>query len=244
MLVRLRAQRGSRTFERMEAGAVLELVSSTPMERGITVAVVEDQARTRECLAAIIDGTPGCRAVVRAGSFEQALREIEREPPDVALCDIGLPGISGVEGVRRLKARHPEVQVVMLTVFADDRHVFEAICAGASGYLLKDTPPARLIDAIREVHAGGAPMSPEIARKVLTVFRRVAPPADAPAQLTPRELEVLSLLAAGQSYKTAAGTLDVSIDTLRSHVRNIYEKLHVHSKSEAVSKALRSGLIR
>lgn len=213
------------------------------MPADIKVAIIEDQRRTRECLAAIVAGTPGCSTVGSYGSMEEALRVLERVPPDVALSDIGLPGMSGIDGVRRLKASHPATHVIMLTVYADDTHIFEAICAGASGYLLKDTPPARLIDAIREIHAGGAPMSPDIARRVVTMFQKIAPPRDSAADLTPRELEVLRLLAGGHSYKTAADALSVSLDTLRTHIRNIYDKLHVHSKSEAVLKAFKTGLL-
>ena len=209
----------------------------------IRVAIIEDQRRTRECLAAIVGGTPGCSTVGSFGSMEEALPVLERAPPDIALSDIGLPGMSGIEGVRRLKASHPATHILMLTVHDDDHHIFEAICAGATGYLLKDTPPARLIDAIREIHAGGAPMSPDIARRVVTMFQRIVPPRDSPAYLTPRELEVLRLLADGHSYKTAADALDISLDTLRSHIRNIYDKLHVHSKSEAVLKAFKTGLL-
>ncbi len=209
----------------------------------IKIAVVEDQRQTREGLATLLDGTPGFRTIGRFASMEEALARIEQEPPQVVLLDLGLPGMSGIEGVRQLKARLPAVQILVLTVYADDDHVFEAICAGASGYLLKDTPPARLLDSIRELQEGGAPMSPEIARKVVSTFRRIAPPRDGPEQLSPRELETLKLLTEGHSYKTAAVALGVSVDTVRFHVRNIYEKLHVHSKSEAVVKALRSGLL-
>ena len=154
----------------------------------IKVAIIEDERSTRECLAAIVGGTPGCRTVGSFGSMEEALRALQREAPDVTLSDIGLPGMSGIEGVRQLKVSHPDMQILMLTVYADDDHIFEAICAGASGYLLKDTPPARLIEAIREVHAGGAPMSPEIARRVVTMFKRSAPPPESAARLTPREI--------------------------------------------------------
>jgi DNA-binding NarL/FixJ family response regulator len=209
----------------------------------VRVAVVEDLEQTRRGLAALIGGTPGYRVMGAFGSMEEALRRLDGEPPDVALLDIGLPGMSGIEGVRRLKARHPGVQILMLTVYADNDHVFEAICAGACGYLLKDTPPTRLLEAIRELHEGGAPMSPEIARKTVTMFQRVAPPRSEDGRLSARETEVLRLLAEGHSYKTAAAELNVSLDTIRFHVRHIYEKLHVHSKSEAVAAALRSGLV-
>jgi DNA-binding NarL/FixJ family response regulator len=214
------------------------------MPKEITVAIVEDQQRTREGLAALIGGTRGYRIVGQFASMEEALRKLGWEPPDVALLDIGLPGMSGIEGVRRLKAQWPTLQILMLTVYADNEHIFEAICAGACGYLLKDTPPPKLLEAVRELCEGGAPMSPEIARKVVTMFQTVAPPKTEEHRLSPRELEVLKLLADGHSYKTAAQVLSVSQDTIRFHIRHIYEKLHVHSKSEAVLKALRSGILR
>jgi DNA-binding NarL/FixJ family response regulator len=210
----------------------------------IRVALVEDQKRTREGLTALIDGTPGFAVGGSFGSMEDALRGFASDPPDVCLCDIGLPGMSGIEGVRRLKERSPATQVLMLTVHADSENVFEAVCAGACGYLLKDTPPVRLVEAIRELHAGGAPMSPEIARKVVAMFSKVAPPREPDAGLSPREIELLSLFAEGHGYKTAARALGLSIDTVRFHVRNVYTKLHVHSKSEAVLQALRRGLVR
>ena len=210
----------------------------------IRLAIVEDQEQTREGLAILLRGMPGCRLVGAFESMERALRELKNEPPHVALLDIQLPGMSGIEGVRLLKERFPDLQVLMLTVFADNDHVFEAICAGASGYLLKDTPPERLTEAIRELHAGGAPMSPEIARKVVGMFGKVAPPRKEEHRLSPREVELLKLLAEGHSYKTAAKALSISIDTVRFHIRNIYDKLHVHSKSEAVIQALRQGIVR
>ena len=213
-------------------------------ERDVNVAIVEDQARTREGLALLVGSTKGFRVTGAYGSMEEALAATEKTGPDVALCDIGLPGMSGIEGVRRWKERLPSLQVLMLTVFADDDHVFEAICAGASGYLLKDTEPARLLEAIRELHEGGAPMSPGIARKVVATFSRVAPPKRDDHRLSPREMELLQLLAEGHSYKTAARELEISIDTVRFHVRHVYEKLHVHSKSEAVMLAVRAGLVR
>jgi DNA-binding NarL/FixJ family response regulator len=176
--------------------------------------------------------------------MEEALDRLPQDPPDVLLTDIGLPGLSGIDGVRRLRASFPEMHVLMLTVHADNDHLFEAICAGASGYLLKETPPARLLEAIREVQTGGAPMSPEVARKVVVMFQKIVPPKAEEQRLSSRELELLKLLAEGHSYKTAAHALSLTIDGIRFHVRNIYERLHVHSKSEAVLKALRSGLIR
>ena len=214
------------------------------MTPSIKVAIVEDQKQTREGLGALINGTPGFSTVGMWTTMEEALSRIEREPPDVVMADIRLPGMSGIEGVRRLKAHYPSLQIVMLSVYNDNESVFEAICAGACGYLLKDTPPSRLLQALEEARHGGAPMSPEIARKVVTMFQSIAPPRSEDHNLSPREMEVLQLLADGHSYKTAAGTLDLSLDTLRFHIRNIYEKLHVHSKSEAVLKAFRTGLVR
>ena len=210
----------------------------------IRLAIVEDQPQTREGLATLLRGTEGCRVLGAFGSMEDALAALGPEAPDAALLDIELPGMSGIEGVRRLKQRFPSIQILMLTVFADNDHVFEAICAGASGYLLKDTPPNRLTEAVRELVAGGAPMSPEIARKVVGMFSRVAPPRTEDHKLSPREVELLKLLAEGHSYKTAARALSISIDTIRFHIRNIYDKLHVHSKSEAVILALRQGIVR
>lgn len=217
----------------------------------IRILLVEDVRATREALAGLLAREPDLEVVLASESMEDALRGLDTSlrgqgdaPPDVALLDIHLPGMSGIEGVRVLRKRHPAVQVLMLTVFEDDASVFEAICAGASGYLLKDTPPDGVARALRELAAGGAPMSPQIARKVVQAFARVAPPPSADHELTARELELLALLVEGHGYKAIARALGISIDTVRFHVRHVYEKLHVHSKSEAVSQALRRGLIR
>jgi DNA-binding NarL/FixJ family response regulator len=207
------------------------------------VLIVEDQARLREALAQLIGGTAGLEVAGSHGSIEEALPELPRMRADVALVDLGLPGMSGIEGTRRIRAASPATLVLVLTVHDDDAHVFEAICAGASGYLLKDTPPPRLLAAIEELRAGGAPMSPSIARSVVGMFHRVLPRTPAEG-LSPRELEVLALLAAGHSYKTAARELAVSLDTVRFHIRHIYDKLHVHSKSAAVMQAMKKGLLR
>ena len=214
-----------------------------PVPDTIKVAVVEDLPATREALAALVAQAPGCRLTGAWGSMEAALAGIASETPHVLLADIGLPGMSGIEGVRRLADGHPDLQILMLTVFDDRDHVFDAICAGACGYLLKDTPPDRLLEAIQEVHRGGAPLSPGIARKVVALFRASAAPPREECRLSPRETEVLRLFADGHSYKTAADVLSLSTDTVRFHIRKIYEKLHVHSKSEAVLKAFRSGLL-
>lgn len=214
------------------------------MTREIRVAIVEDQQHTRDGLAALIAGTEGYHMTGAFPSMEAALPRVDAAVPDVALLDIGLPGMSGIEGARKLKDRHPDLQILMLTVYADNEHIFEAICAGADGYLLKDAPPSRLLEAIREVRDGGSAMSPQIARKVVRMFQEVAPPRDERARLTAREMEVLALLSQGHSYKSAAAALDLSFDTIRFHVRNVYEKLHVHSKSEAVLRAFQTGLLR
>src|SRR5207245_1665197 len=209
----------------------------------INVVVVEDDRFTREGLALIISGTPGYNCVGAYSSVEEALRRLPVKSPDVMLLDIHLPGMLGSEGVRVLKEKHPTLQVLMLTIFAEQDKIFESICNGACGYLLKKTPPARLLEAIREAHNGGSPMSPEIARKVVTLFQKSGPPEKLDQQLTPQEKRLLALLAEGYSYNVAAERLNISINTVSNYIRSIYDKLHVHSRSEAVSKALRNRLI-
>src|ERR1700674_4078658 len=222
----------------IEANPSAELPADT-----IKVAVIEDHQRFREGLEFLLNHTPGYRCVGSFRSMEEALEKIKFELPDVALVDIGLPGMSGVEGVRILKERYPSLLMLMNTVYDDDERIFQALCAGASGYLLKKTPPARLLESLNEAIAGGAPMSPEVARRVLNLFRQVRPPEHGDYQLTPHELRLLKLLVEGHSYKTAAAQLGVSVKTISFHLQKIYEKLQVHSKSEAVAKALRSGLV-
>jgi DNA-binding NarL/FixJ family response regulator len=208
----------------------------------IRVAVVEDDRGTREGLALLIGGTPGFRCVGAFRSVEEALRGLP-EAADVLLLDIQLPGVSGSEGVRALRERHPRMQVLMLTVFDDQDRVFESICNGACGYLLKRTPPARLMEAIREAREGGAPLSPEIARKVIGVLQSMGSPEKLDERLTPQETRLVRALAEGASYEQTADRLGVSLNTVRTYVRSVYEKLHVHSKSAAVSKAIRTRLI-
>ncbi len=211
-------------------------------EAPIKVAIVEDQRTLRDGFAVLIDGTDGFRCTGAFRSMEEALPRLLGDPPDVLLVDIGLPGMNGIEGVRVLKERHPRLTMLMFTVYDEDERVFAALCAGASGYLLKKTPPARLLESIREAAHGGAPMSPEIARKVVGLFREIRPPLRADYDLTPHELRLLKLLVEGHSYKTAAAELGVSYNTICFHIKNVYSKLQVHSKSEAVSKALRQRL--
>jgi DNA-binding NarL/FixJ family response regulator len=214
--------------------------SSSPI---IKVAIIEDHHKFRECLELLLNNTPGYRCVGSFRSMEEALEKIKFELPDVALVDIGLPGMSGVDGVRVLKERYPKLLMLMNTVYDDDERIFQALCAGASGYLLKKTPPVKLLESLKEAIAGGAPMSPEVARRVLTLFREIRPREQGDYQLTPHELRLLKLLVEGHSYKTAAAQLGVSVKTISFHLQKIYEKLQVHSKSEAVAKAFRNGLV-
>jgi|SRR5215471_6130354 len=212
----------------------------------IRVIIVEDDRATRDGLAMLIDGTPGYQAVGRFRSVEEALasQALDKlDKPDVILLDIHLPGMPGSDGIGPLKARYSSAQILMLTVNADEDSVFESICNGACGYLLKNTPPAKLLEAIGETHRGGAPMSPEIARKVVTLFQKTGPPEKLDEQLTPQEMRLLRLLVEGHTYQGAADLLKISIHTARNYIRSIYDKLHVHSKSEAVTKALRSRII-
>jgi len=209
----------------------------------IPVAIIEDQHRTREGLEMLINATEEFACVGAFASIEEALATACRPAPAVALVDLGLPGMSGIEGIPALRRLYPETAFVVLTIYEENERVFEALCAGAIGYLLKNTPPARLIDALREAVAGGAPMSPEIARKVVDLFRRFRPPAQAQYDLTPHERRLLKLLVEGHSYKSAGAELGVTVNTIAFHVRSIYGKLQVHSKSEAVARALRENLI-
>jgi DNA-binding NarL/FixJ family response regulator len=180
----------------------------------LTVAIIEDQPDIREGLRILIHGTPGYRVTGSFHSMEDALANMGKELPDVALVDIGLPGMSGIEGARRLRERYPTLLVMMLTVYGDDERIFEAICAGSCGYLLKKTAPARLLESLREVVIGGAPMSPEVARRVVQLFQRFHPPESADYHLTPTEMRLLKLLAVGHHYKTAAGEKQISINTV------------------------------
>lgn len=206
----------------------------------IKVAIVEDDEGIRSSLATLIRRAPAFRLTGDYADAETALREIPRRIPDVILMDINLPGINGVECVRQLKAALPAVQFLMLTVYEDSDSLFNSLKAGASGYLLKRTASARLLEAIRDVYDGGSPMTPQLARRVVQFFSR--PPAEedaSMARLTPGEREFLGQLANGYAYKEIADRMKISIDTVRSYVRTVYEKLHVHSRTEAVVKYLR-----
>ncbi len=204
----------------------------------ISVSIVEDDAGIRSTLAKLINSSPGYRCVSDHGSAESALEEIPKLKPNVALMDINLPGLSGVECVRRLKPLLPGTQVIMLTVYQNTEHIFNALAAGATGYLLKQTPPAELLVAIQEVNAGGSPMSSHIARKIVQSFQRTSPATKEMESLSQRESEVLELLAKGFLYKEIAESMKVTYATVHTHIRHIYEKLHVRSRTEAVAKHL------
>jgi DNA-binding NarL/FixJ family response regulator len=209
----------------------------------INVAIIEDMLEVREGLIALINGAAGFHCSAGYRTMEDALSHLDLTTIDVMLIDLDLPGMSGIEGIRILRGRSPDVCVLALTVYEDEDDVFDALCAGASGYLLKNTPPERLLESVREVAAGGAPMSPEVARRVVSLFREIRPPSRDAGRLTPQETELLRLLVEGHHYKTAADVMGITVHTVNFHVKNVYAKLHVHSKSEAVAKALRDRLV-
>jgi DNA-binding NarL/FixJ family response regulator len=213
------------------------------VDASLAVAIVEDDRGTREGLAALIGGTPGFGCLGTYVSVDEALRGLASAVPDVLLLDIHLPGLPGSKGVRLLRERYPRMQVLILTVFAEEERIFESLCNGACGYLLKKTPPARILEAIREAHQGGSPMSPEIARKVVLALQMTGPVEKPGQALTPHEARVVRMLAEGDSYQEVGERLGITVNTVRNYIRRIYEKLHVHTKSEAVSKALRGRLI-
>src|SRR5215218_6325241 len=192
-------------------------------QRGIRVAIVEDERDIRECLCLLVNGTDGYTCTGSYRTMEEALEKIPGHMPDVVLSDIGLPGMSGIEGVRILRKRHPDLLLLMLTIHDDDERIFDAMCAGACGYLLKKTPPARLLDSLREAVAGGAPMSPEVARRVIALFREIRPPDNADYQLTPHETRLLRMMVEGHNYKSAAKEFGVTTHAISFHMRRIYE---------------------
>jgi DNA-binding NarL/FixJ family response regulator len=202
----------------------------------IKISIVEDHLQVREMLVKTFNEAPGLRCISAHGTGEEAAREIPAAKPDVALVDIHLPGMNGIDCVAKLKAQLPNLSILMLTRYEQNDLIFNSIRAGASGYLLKNTPCADLIQAIEQVHAGGAPMTMQIARKVLDHFRQIQQPSAGVEKLTPREQEVLALLAKGCLYKEISDALGISINTMRSHLKVIYEKLHVHSRTEAAMK--------
>jgi len=210
----------------------------------IRISIIEDQKAIREGLTALITGTEGFECVGAYGNCEDMLAALADTKPDVMLMDIGLPGMSGIEGIREVRKVQPKATIVVLSVYEDDENIFEALCTGAAGYLVKNTRPAKLIEALQEAHEGGSPMTSHIARKVVTLFQssyRDAGKKD--VSLTDREREILAGLAGGDSYSSIADKLFISLDTVRFHIRNVYQKLQVHSQSAAVSRAIRKGLI-
>jgi DNA-binding NarL/FixJ family response regulator len=202
----------------------------------IAIAIVEDQREMRESLVEWLGNAPGLRCVGAHATAEEALRRIPDENPDVVLMDINLTGMNGIECVSRLKERLPQIQVLMLTTYDDGDLIFDSLRAGASGYLLKNMPRDELVQALQQVRAGGGPMSLQIARKVINYFHESAKPSQNLRQLTGRESEILKLLAKGYLYKEIAEHLGVSMSTVRTHVSAVYEKLHVHSRTEAAMK--------
>jgi DNA-binding NarL/FixJ family response regulator len=213
------------------------------VQREIRTAIIEDIRDIREGLATLINFTDGFACTGSYRSMEDAMRQIKSNVPDVLLSDIGLPGMDGIEGIGILKDQYPEMTILMLTVYDDDERIFDAICAGASGYLLKRTPPAKILENIREAASGGAPMSPEVASRVIRLFRDIRPPEKVDYDLTPHETRLLKLLVDGHNYTTAAEELNVCYYTITFHMRHIYDKMQVHSKSEAVSLALKNRVV-
>lgn len=209
----------------------------------IRAAIIEDQDDIRNGIASLLGFTPGFKCTGSYSSMEEAIDRMRTSVPDVVLSDIGLPGMDGIQGIKILKERYPKMLILMLTVYDDDERIFDALCAGANGYLLKRTSPTRLLEGLRDAVDGGSPMSPEVASKVIRLFREIRPPEAVDYDLTPHEVRLLKLLVDGHNYNTAAKELKSSINTVKFYIKRIYEKLQVHSKSEAVAKALRERLL-
>lgn len=210
----------------------------------IKVAIFEDNNSLRQSLFQLVDGSEGFRCVGAFPDCLDLLKNIEHTRPDVVLMDIQMPGINGIEAVRILREKYPDLKILMQTIFEDNEKIFNSILAGASGYILKNTSPSRFLDFIKETYEGGAPMSPSVATKVMKMVVEQSP-SDKPSDfnLSEREKEILSYLVKGMSYKLIADACFISIDTVRGHIRNIYEKLHVHSKGEAVATAIKSKIV-
>ncbi|MFQ5446302.1 MAG: response regulator [Saprospiraceae bacterium] len=206
--------------------------------KSIRIAIIEDVKEFRDALQMMLNATPGFECDLAYANGEKALEDIPKERPDIVLVDINLPGMNGIEVMGRLKKAFPKIQFMILTVFEDDEKIFNALAAGASGYLLKSTPPGKIMDAIRELHEGGSPMSTQIARKVVASFRNPTQEFSNPYEqmLTQREKEVLELLSNGKLYRQIAQELNISLETVKSHCHNIYDKLHVTTKVEAINK--------
>ena len=207
-------------------------------DKMITVILIEDDDEIRESLNILINESKDIKCIGQFGDCESAIKKINNLYPDVILMDISLPGMNGIEGVKRIREIDESIDIIMLTVHKNDEMIFDSLCSGASGYLMKNTPYAEIIEAIKEVRKGGSPMSTDIARRIVTSFR-----AKKSIDFTSREHEVLGLLCKGLSYKSIADKLFISIDTVHFHIKNIYKKLHVNSKSQAVAKAIKEKLV-
>jgi len=205
----------------------------------IHVAIVEDDDEIRQTLALIINGTPGYFCKHTFMDAESAIKELPNLYVNVVLMDIELPGITGIEAIKKLKPNLAETDFIMLTIMQDETSIFNSLCAGASGYLLKDTPPSELLQSIKEVFNGGSPMSTNIARKVILSFQKTTHPSP----LSNRETEILQLLCDGMNYRSIAEKIFLSSHTVKSHIKNIYKKLHVNSRAEAVKKAIKDNLL-
>lgn len=210
----------------------------------IKVTIFEDNTNLRRGLTTLINGSDGFECAGAFGNCDNLIKNITNTKPDVVLMDIEMPGMDGLEAVKMLKPQFPGLKILMETIFEDDEKVFRSICNGAEGYILKNTPPSQILEAIREIYEGGAPMTPSIASKVLAMFKSgTSFTKDESYNLTDREMEVLKYLVDGMSYKSVADKCFVSLDTVSSHVKNIYKKLQVHSKSEAVAKAIKGKIV-
>ena len=205
----------------------------------ITVSIIDDDPGVRESIAGYINAARGLRCISAYGSAADALKHIPTDRPDVVLMDINMAGMNGIECTFRLKLALPAVNILMLTVFEDTDQIVGALAAGANGYLLKRSAPAKLLEAVRDVHQGGSPMSAPIARKVVRSFQIAPPTPDQMVALSERERQVLDCLAKGFAYQQISESLGISVDTIRTYIRRIYEKLHVHSRTEAVAKYLK-----
>jgi DNA-binding NarL/FixJ family response regulator len=209
----------------------------------IKILIYEDNPQLREGLSMLINGSDGFEVLAAYKNCANVVDEVEAWKPEVILMDIDMPGVNGIEGLKRVRQVNTEVKILMLTVFDDNKNVFESLKAGANGYVLKKTPPAKLLEYISEAASGGAPMTSSIASQVLKMFSEVNDPVYADYNLSEREKQVLQLLVNGFSYKMIAAEMFIAIDTVRSHIKKIYEKLHVNSKSEAVAKAFKDNIL-
>lgn len=214
----------------------------------VRVTIFDDNKRLLDSLSVLIDGSPGFQMAGTFVNCDNLISDVEKTQPDVILMDIEMPGINGIEAVKMVKQRFPKINVMMQTAFENDENVFAAICAGASGYILKNTPPSKILECIIEVYQGGSPMSPSVARKVLGFLQQPKPEEKKETavenyNLSVREKEILACLVKGMSYKMIADTCSITYETVRSHMKNIYEKLHVASMTEAVAKAINQKLV-